>query len=547
MLTFVLASNLVVLSQITVVEAILKPLSIAPSQLWDGNDGRWSTFQIQVGTPGQPVRLLPGTSASACSTTWVVIPQGCAQNPTLIDCEDDRGYYFTSNTSSSWSTQRLANGGLFQLSTYEESMLGLGGNAYYGFDVLGLGPPRSGLPSVSSTLIAGLASNDFWIGSLGLSPLPFNFTDLNDPIPSMLSTLRNQSLIPSCSWAYTAGASYKEPPVFGSLTLGGFDTRKFVPNHDDLTFSFGSDISRDLLVGLTAITYDTTGSSPLLAQKIDIFIDSMVSELWLPLSACEAFASAFKLVWNDTIQYYLVDENVHDALLAQNPVFTFSLAQSGAEDANSTASIRLPYSAFDLNLTQPMFNTPTRYFPLKRAQNATQHTLGRTFLQEAYVIADYERGNFSVRQAAFSATSVAQDLVAILSPIDESTRLAEKDSHLAPGVLAGIAVAAVFVVSLAILGRLWLAKRQSERSSRSRVCGEESGNKIPVEMPQDHAVVGATEADGDAAVYELDRDQAIKPELQTGAGHAGRHELEQQRHVNEIDGTEGLAVELEAV
>jgi hypothetical protein len=36
---------------------------------WDGIDGAWSTFHVQVGTPGQAVRLLPGTSASAGDTT----------------------------------------------------------------------------------------------------------------------------------------------------------------------------------------------------------------------------------------------------------------------------------------------------------------------------------------------------------------------------------------------------------------------------------------------------------------------------------------------
>jgi hypothetical protein len=48
------------------------PLSIPASLFWDGDDGWWSTFHVQVGTPGQTVRLLPGTSASAGTTTWVV-------------------------------------------------------------------------------------------------------------------------------------------------------------------------------------------------------------------------------------------------------------------------------------------------------------------------------------------------------------------------------------------------------------------------------------------------------------------------------------------
>lgn len=166
-----------------------------------------------VGTPGQTVRLLPGTSASAGTTIWVVIEQGCTEvNPTLSNCGAERGNIYQSNLSSSWSTQRLENGGLYQLNTFEENFLDLGGNAYYGFDSVDLGVAGSGVPTVQDQIIAGIATNDFFLGSLGLSPLTFNFTSLNDPLPSLLGTLVNRSLVPSSSWSYTAGAIYQDPP-----------------------------------------------------------------------------------------------------------------------------------------------------------------------------------------------------------------------------------------------------------------------------------------------------------------------------------------------
>jgi len=125
---------------------------------------------------------LPGTSSSAGSSTWyvtakkipflhkdianlprVLIPQGCSQaNPGLANCNNDRGWSFISNASSTWSTQRLANNGLFTLYTVEEGLLGLTGNAYYGFDTLNLGLPGSGLPSITNQVVAGIATNDFW-------------------------------------------------------------------------------------------------------------------------------------------------------------------------------------------------------------------------------------------------------------------------------------------------------------------------------------------------------------------------------------------------
>jgi len=124
-----------------------------------------------------------------------VLPEGCGDaNPGLANCSDSRGQTFARNASSSWSTQRLSNGGLFQLNTFEESYLGLTGNGYYGFDTVSLG---SGIPTLQNQLIAGIGTNSYWLGSLGLSPLGFNITTLNDPIPSLLSNLRNESLVPS--------------------------------------------------------------------------------------------------------------------------------------------------------------------------------------------------------------------------------------------------------------------------------------------------------------------------------------------------------------
>jgi len=97
------------------------------------------------------------------NTARVVIPQGCNDvNPGRANCDNDRGSIFTSNASSTWSTQRLTNDGLFSLETLEEGFLGLSGNAYYGFDVLTLGVLGSGLPSLPDQLIAGIATNSFW-------------------------------------------------------------------------------------------------------------------------------------------------------------------------------------------------------------------------------------------------------------------------------------------------------------------------------------------------------------------------------------------------
>lgn len=478
-------------------------------------DGRWSTFQIEIGTPPQVVRLLPGTSATAGDSIFVVLPEGCTE-AYQSNCADSRGYIFATNTSTTWSVERLSNSGLFELSLYAERFLGYSGNAYYGFDNVTLGLAGAGMPTLSHQLIAGIATPDFWLGSLGLSPLPFNFTSLNEPLPSLLGTLRREKQIPSNSWAYTAGAHYQDPPVFGSLTLGGYDSSRFVPD-TDISIPFGADQSRDLVVGLHSITYNTIGSSPLLSSGIHAFINSMVSHLWLPIETCQAFEQALNLTWNDTAELYLIDDAVHESLVAQNPAFTFTVGP--ASKAGESVAIRMPYAAFDLNVSAPLVTSTSRYFPLKRAQNSSQYTLGRVFLQAAYIIADYDRSNFSVAQALFPSTSEPQSLIPILAPGDQdptlpSGRAPALGSHGRPssGAIAGIVLAAAIAIFCATL--VWVIYVRRQR--RQRITRRDSPALPTLELNSHEKVVP-----------ELDAPKAKQVELPAFAGAGGeQHELD---------------------
>lgn len=416
-----------------------------------------------------------------------------------------------------------------------EGYLGLTGNAYYGFDTINLGLTGSGLPTVQGQVIAGFGTNDFWLGNLGLSPYPFNFTDLDDPQPSLLSTLQNQSLIPSLSWAYTAGAQYKSPPVLGSLTLGGYDTTRFTPNN--VSFPFGADFSRDLLVKLRSISYDTFGSPPLLASEIDIFLDSAVTQMWLPVGVCQQFEKAFNLTWNATAELYLLDEDTHSALLSRNPIFTFTIA-NGSNSADGTVDIVFPYSAFDLNITQPYVNTETRYFPLKQAQNSSQFVLGRVFLQEAYLVADYGHRNFSVSQALFPQTNIEQNIVAIHTPGYKTGD--DRHDGLGGGAVAGIVVAAVVVLLSIIAATIWL-KRRSTRNVK--ISTEQT--QLDTDEKDNAATQAISELDhGDTAVQEVDGWHGYKPELEVNDGSSGRHELPTPVKMHEVAGH--LPIELEA-
>ena len=170
--------------------------------------------------------------------------------------------------------------------------------------------------------------------------------------------------------------------MFGSLTFGGYDRSRFVPNN--LSFSLAPDITRDLVVGLQSITSTTANQSTtsLLPSPILTFIDSTQPHIYLPIESCEAFEKAFGLVWNATAKTYWVDDDLHQKLLTTNPNITFTIGNSLAE--GPTVDVVLPYASFDLEAKSlAVANTP-RFFPLRRAANESQYTLGRTFMQEAY-------------------------------------------------------------------------------------------------------------------------------------------------------------------
>lgn len=408
------------------------------------------------------MRLLPGTSATAANVIWTVITEGCQQaNPDLepTECSFARGGTFDRDASLTWSTNRLENDGLYEIALSEEDNLGLAANAYFGFDTISFGLPDSGFPKLENQIVAGIATNDFFLGTLALSPISQNFTSYTTgSIPSLLGTLRNpnNTMVPSTTWAYTAGAVYKSPPVFGSVTYGGYDANRIEwSTSGSVSAPFWTDPSRDLLIGLQSITHDTLGSTPLLTDGIYVFLNSLVAHMWLPVEVCQEFETAFELEWDNVTEFYTVSEETHARLVAQNPSFAFTIGASKDQGTTNTV-VKLPYAAFDLNVSTLYYNQSQRYFPLKRAQNDTQYTLGRAFLQEAYVIADYDRRNFTVGQALFPST---QDIVPILPP---GLSLEKSPTVLSTGAIVGIAIAGVAVLAL-VLAFVWWRRKQRTR------------------------------------------------------------------------------------
>ena len=192
-----------------------KPYVVPPSQQWEGNDGLWSTFVVRIGVPGQDFRVLPSTAGSE---TFIPLSGGCLKTdpPTCQNSrgvEDVNGFPSTGFDVSQSTTWKEI--GIFTLEL--DTQLGYNATGLIGADSVSLGTPQQskafGEPlALEGQTVAGILSRKWLLGLLGLNTRPARFSTERPLVPSLLQSLRDRRLIPSLSYAYTAGASYRRSP-----------------------------------------------------------------------------------------------------------------------------------------------------------------------------------------------------------------------------------------------------------------------------------------------------------------------------------------------
>ena len=327
------------------------------------------------------------------------------------------------------------------------------------------------------------------------------------------------------------------------MTLGGVDTNRFQA-HD---VSFDLDDAQQPVLALNEISvtahplpdsttkpgWSTDSFSLLGTADADLFtIDSTTPYLWLPESVCQQFEKAFGLAYDTNVQLYTFGSNAsqHQTLVDWNMTFQFTVADQPG--SSKTVSLTLPYAAFDLQLSYPYpglnatdASPAINYFPLRKAANNTQYTIGRVFLQETYLTVDYERNNFSISQALFSQDAlVDMNLVDISRPADSTfagphiTRSSVLSKAEIAGVVVGAAVAIALLVVIGVLcfrlrrdrnNKRYIRDRSDERSRKTRSSNSRFIRWLfrlpPPDAPTEigGAAVWAFEAPDDKAVTEL--------------------------------------------
>ncbi|KAL1637501.1 hypothetical protein SLS56_000639 [Neofusicoccum ribis] len=448
--------------------ATLSPYIASPTYEWDGNDGNWSSFRISVGNPGQDFRVLVSTRGNV---PWVPTSEGC--NAGDNNCGPRRGVQnFDGDLSTGFQPGRSNTWKMLDIYSLDlEKNLDVNDTGgIYGFDTVRLGFSHDpNTLEVNGSQLVAVSSNSSYMGILGLSDALSDVSNTDKPVNSFIQDLNDSNQIPSLSYGYTAGAHHQYKGVHGSLVIGGYDRSRF--KSTPYNFSFSQTDVRSLGVGIQSISTNFSlvnqGGYTLTKDGHFSAIDSTVSHLWLPGDVCDHFKTAFSLTYDVEKNYYLISDTVREKLLAQNTTFTFKLGND-ISVSNDSINIELPYAAFDQSIGAPVYTNMTRYFPIRRSNDSAQYTIGRVFLQEAYLIVDHERQSFSLAQANFSTdpsqprdvrTIFSTDYVAPTPP-----------SELSSGAKAGIAIGALagLLILFGALYLCWYRPRRAEQVRRQR-------------------------------------------------------------------------------
>ncbi|KAI6748605.1 hypothetical protein HG530_015378 [Fusarium avenaceum] len=384
---------------------------LLPASGWSGSDGNWSTISLSLGSNSQQVEVLVST---ALSEFWAVGPGGCL--PKEPHCIAARGGVFNPQESSDWSPL-----GIWQLGL---NYLGYGGNGDYGRDHISMQSPLSDTPyTMDDVLIATINTTSYLHGlfGLGITQGNFNGTVADSPLTQAVA---QYGLIPSYSFGYTAGAYYRNTPV--SLTLGGVEPSRYREHDNVFTLTQEDNLERPLVRGIEIAPPDGQDAPDswkseqlLLSQWNSSFyaiIDSTTPYLWLPESVCDQFAQALNLTYNSTFDLYTVSDDQYRAY-TNDESFSLTFVLSSFDDndnfgdpydVSGIVNITIPLRAFVGLLQYPFMQDTIEYgdpaipyFMLRKAQDSAAYILGRSFLQESYLITKYDEGVFSIHQALF--------------------------------------------------------------------------------------------------------------------------------------------------
>ncbi|KAJ2981549.1 hypothetical protein NUW58_g6661 [Xylaria curta] len=425
--------QLVVVSSVAAVDPV--PFAAKWSDLTFGPDGPWPAVEVTLGSD-QKIALYPGREFQ----TFLLTSDYCNNNTT---CPATKARLYNKSKAQ---VDNTGSTGQIQFAPGPNFMSGVnvvGKNAESWIDNMDLGGLT--VPNVSLALLAesyAAYPDSTWYplsaGCLGIgAPETVNqsFTTNSGPainaslVPGWLNA---QNKIPSNSFALHIGSA--NPPMPGSLYFGGYDRNRIVGDilteTDDYTKAISlKDISITVIDGSSP--WEFTSKNGLLAANnasistggIKVSVDGCSPYLTLPKSTCDAIADHLPVKYNEKLGLYIWQENdeKYTQVVSSASTLDFKFL-AGSNTQYITISI--PFRHLNLTLTEPLVENDQRYFPCYTGPSS-QYTLGRAFLQDAFVGANWDTKTWWLAQAP--GPNIPNADVVTLAPSDTKIQASTND------------------------------------------------------------------------------------------------------------------------
>jgi hypothetical protein len=246
--------------------------------------------------------------------------------------------------------------------------------------------------------------------------------------------------------------------------------------------------STELLVEITSTVIEFNDQNPASRnQQFQAVIDSTLPYLFLPSDMCQWFADRYNLRWEPSTGLYFVNATTAAQNLLDTKDISFTLQDALGGDGQVTISF--PYDAFDawaswtwgMNFYQPIF-------PI-RNQTGDKAVLGRAFLQQAYLSANYEPDvmKFNVSQTKFPADNTS-NIISIQATPDKVISSGKK--ALSTGAIIGIAIGAATALILTVLAVWWLIRQHSRKRQQEQDIKENDNSRDPDREPTSFPIFG---------------------------------------------------------
>ncbi|KAI1179336.1 aspartic peptidase domain-containing protein [Nemania sp. FL0916] len=385
------------------------PFAAKWSDLTFGPDGPWPAIEVTLGVD-QSIALYPGREFQS----FLLTSDYCNGNTT---CPATKARLYNKAQAQ---VDNTGSTGQIQFAPGPNFMSGLdvaGDDAQSWIDNMDLGGVT--VPNVSLALLSSsyaVYPGGTWyplsVGCLGIgAPSTVNQTFTTGYGPAINASLvpgwlNAEDQIPSNSFAMHIGSV--NPPMPGSLYFGGYDQNRIVG--DILTET--DDYTKAIPLKDIAITV-VDGSSPwdfqsqdgLLAANnasissagLKVSVDGCSPYLTLPKSTCDAIADHLPVKYNEDLGLYIwqQDDPKYSQVVSSASTLDFTFL-GGSNTQRVTISV--PFRHLNLTLTEPLVNSDEQYFPCYTGATSG-YTLGRAFLQDAFVGANWDSKTWWLAQA----------------------------------------------------------------------------------------------------------------------------------------------------